>query len=172
MSDEPRKSDQPDGIQSLSLEDLVAGRRPWWRRALNDTRLAVPAASLLVFAVVSAGAAYLVWSGPEESAILVIDEPAPVHTGSVGSVETASAGEEPAAQPLAAPAEIEAARLPRPRPHYEPRYAEVRVAYPRASDPCQALQAMGVYLPFRVYCVSDPRPAPAYRHGPYAPYPR
>lgn len=169
-------SDEVDAVRSVSLDELLTDRMPS-RRARPGTRIVVPAVSLLVLIAAAGIAFHYIGSGPEEGAILSIEGPSPIHTGSVpaGTATGVSDRAEPA--PLSKPDTIVAARLPKPRPPApatvvaasHPRH-DRRYAYQQEPDPCSALQAMRAYLPFKVYCVSD-RPPAAPVHPRYRPHP-
>ncbi len=167
-------SDRTDAVRSVSLDELLAGRTPWWRDLLK-AKVTIPAVSMLALSVAAGSAVYALKSGPQENAVLKLEEPAPVYTGSLPTAAETAASVEVKPVVLPEPDPTAAARLPRPRPVVSaPRPGpDQRYAYAdaREPDPCSALRAMSAYLPFRVYCVSEPRRAPPRpRYRSYQPY--
>jgi hypothetical protein len=133
-------SDEPYGVRSLSLEEIVTAPPPLpiWRRILRFIRIAVTAWGVISLGAVS-GVAYYYLSGEPDAALLVSQEPLPLAIADEAEPAAAVAQPEPervavagdrapSAEAVFAPAAFPElsglepspltadARLPRPRP--------------------------------------------------------
>ena len=165
------ESERRGSIKSLTLQDLVSMRPPFFGRLREIAKT-----GLMIWGAVSlsaaAGYAALHLQGGPEDPVLRSDRPAIERSGPVVVSIAAPTKSETVAP--AEPTETELARLPRPRPD-EPFItgslafqsgdpATRRYAQNRYTDPCDAWNSLG--LPFRLHCIPERRAAyqPDYRY--------
>ncbi len=163
------QSEQRGSIKSLTLQDLVNMRPPFFGRMREIAKTALMIWGAVSLSAAAGYAALQIQGGPEES-VLRNDRPTIERAERVGAVASVSAPAKPEVLTPAVPVEAELARLPRPRPD-EPMItgsiaqlsdpAARRYAQNRHADPCDAWNSLG--LPFRLRCVHESQAAPSYQ---------
>jgi hypothetical protein len=189
-------SDEPYGVRSLTLEEIVTAPPPLplWRRILRFFKIAVMAWGVISLGAIAGMSAYYLNREPE-TALLVSEQQAAPDAAPVRAepdrVTVAAVDAAPPAETVFAPAAlselsalekspaIDDARLPRPRPdepvitgslgppRYDPDYVPT---HRRRLNPCTTLRNLGAPIrcgsQARVY---SPPPVPEYYPRPYQP---
>ena len=163
-----QEADWRTSVKSLSLEDLVNGRPPFFARIAEFAKT-----GLMIWGAISlsaaAGFAAVHLKGASDEPVLRSEQAVASHATEVESDPVDGAPAEIALPAPDAAEQILLARLPRPRPD-EPIFtgsisrasSAPRYANQRYSDPCAAWNSLR--MPFRISCVREHRAHPYYRY--------
>ncbi len=168
MDQHLRESERRGSIKSVSLQDLVNMRPPFFGRMREIAKTGLMIWGAVSLSAAAGYAALHLQGGPAEP-VLRQDGPAVERSGPAAAIASVAAPVRSEELAAGEPSRTELARLPRPRPD-EPIVtgsiapedpAARRYAQNRYADPCDAWNSLG--LPFRLRCIRESRAAPSYQ---------